>query len=95
MGLGALVKLALGMWNVTTLVGKEPEVVREVGRSQLDIVGLTSTHGLGSGASLFKKGWTLFHSGVAHGAIHQAGLGIIIAPSLVPVHWGLPYWTGG
>ncbi|KAK0148964.1 Craniofacial development protein 2 [Merluccius polli] len=54
-----------GTWNVTSLVGKEPELVREVEKFRLDIVGLTSTHSKGSGTSLLERGWTLFHSGVA------------------------------
>ncbi|KAI3359422.1 hypothetical protein L3Q82_002925 [Scortum barcoo] len=41
--------LAIGTWNVTSLGGKEPELVREVERYRLEIVGLTSTHSLGSG----------------------------------------------
>jgi len=40
-------KLAIGIWNVTSL--KEPELVCEVKRYQLDIIGLTSTHSVGSG----------------------------------------------
>ncbi|KAK0132400.1 Craniofacial development protein 2 [Merluccius polli] len=60
-----LQKLALGTWNVSSLVGKEPELVREVEKFRLDIVGLTSTHSKGSGTSLLERGWTLFHSGVA------------------------------
>ncbi|KAI3353576.1 hypothetical protein L3Q82_020098 [Scortum barcoo] len=36
--------LAIGTWNVTSLGGKEPELVREVERYRLEIVGLTSTH---------------------------------------------------
>ena len=44
--------LAVGTWNVTSLGGKEPELVREVERYRLDIVGLTSTHSLGSGTQL-------------------------------------------
>ena len=32
---------SLGMWNVTTLAGKEPELVWEVQRYLLDIVGST------------------------------------------------------
>ena len=55
------------MWNVTSLVGKEPELVREVEKFRLDIVGLTSTHSKGSGTSLLERGWTLVHSGVATG----------------------------
>ena len=39
-----LLKRALGMWNVTSLLGKEPELVHKVERFRLDIVGLTSTH---------------------------------------------------
>ena len=56
----------MGTWNVTSLWGKEPELVQEVERYRLEIVGLTSTHSLGSGAQLLERGWTLFHSGVAH-----------------------------
>ncbi|KAK9514754.1 hypothetical protein VZT92_025444 [Zoarces viviparus] len=37
-------RLALGTWNVTSLAGKEPELVQEVERYQLDIVELTSTN---------------------------------------------------
>jgi len=52
-------QLALGTWNVTSLAGKEPELVREVERYQLDLVGLTSTHSTGSGTKLLERGWTL------------------------------------
>ncbi|XP_061626893.1 uncharacterized protein si:dkey-27h10.2 isoform X2 [Phyllopteryx taeniolatus] len=60
-----LQKLALGTWNVTSLAGKEPELVCEVENFRLDIVGFASTHSLGSGTSPLKRGWTLSHSGVA------------------------------
>nr|XP_061811147.1 phospholipid-transporting ATPase ABCA1-like [Nerophis lumbriciformis] len=39
---GAEENLALGMWNVATLVGKEPKLVCEVQKFQLDIVWVTS-----------------------------------------------------
>ncbi len=74
--------LALGTWNVTSLVGKEPEIVREVERFRLEIVGITSTHGRGSGTTLLERGWTLHHSGVAHGERRRAGVGLLIAPQL-------------
>ncbi|KAK0147792.1 Craniofacial development protein 2 [Merluccius polli] len=64
-----LQKLALGTWNVTSLVGKEPELVREVEKFRLDIVGL-------------ERGWTLFHSGVATGERRRAGVAILIAPRI-------------
>ncbi|KAI3376235.1 hypothetical protein L3Q82_016743, partial [Scortum barcoo] len=47
-----------GHGNVTSLGGKEPELVREVERYRLEIVGLTSTHSLGSGTQLLERGWT-------------------------------------
>ncbi|TWW66954.1 hypothetical protein D4764_20G0009860 [Takifugu flavidus] len=75
-------KLALGTWNVTSLVGKEPELVCEVEKFRLDIVGLTSTHSKGSGTSLLKRGWTLYHSGVADGERRRAGVAILVAPQL-------------
>uniref|UniRef100_A0A671TZG4 Reverse transcriptase domain-containing protein n=1 Tax=Sparus aurata TaxID=8175 RepID=A0A671TZG4_SPAAU len=77
-----MVTLAMGTWNVTSLGGKEPELVREVERYRLEIVGLTSTHSLGSGTQLLERGWTLFHSGVARGERRRAGVGLLIAPQL-------------
>ncbi|TWW71157.1 hypothetical protein D4764_17G0006400 [Takifugu flavidus] len=63
-----------GTWNVTSLVGKEPELVREVEKFRLDIVGLTSTHDKGSGTSLLERAWTLYHSGVADACDLQRSL---------------------
>ncbi|KAK3541703.1 hypothetical protein QTP86_002026 [Hemibagrus guttatus] len=74
--------LAFGTWNVTSLEGKEPELVREVERYRLEIVGLVSTHSLGSGTQLLERGWTLFFSGVLHGERRRAGVGLLIAPQL-------------
>ncbi|KAK3555302.1 hypothetical protein QTP86_014896, partial [Hemibagrus guttatus] len=71
--------LAFGTWNVTSLGGKEPELVREVERYRL---GLASTHSLGSGTQLLERGWTLFFSGVPHGERRRAGVGLLIAPHL-------------
>ncbi|KAK3571960.1 hypothetical protein QTP86_020484, partial [Hemibagrus guttatus] len=74
--------LTFGTWNVTSLGGKEPELVREVERYRLQIVGLASTHSLGSGTQLLERGWTLFFSGVPHGERRRAGVGLLIAPQL-------------
>ncbi|KAK3514608.1 hypothetical protein QTP70_021525, partial [Hemibagrus guttatus] len=70
--------LAFGTWNVTSLGGKEPELVREVERYWLEIV----RDSLGSGTQLVERGWTLFFSGVPHGERHRAGVGLLIAPQL-------------
>ncbi|TWW81711.1 hypothetical protein D4764_01G0015260 [Takifugu flavidus] len=71
-----------GTWNVTSLMGKEPELVREVEKFRLDIVGLTSTHSKGSGTSLLERGWTLYHSGVANGERQRVGVAILVASQL-------------
>ena len=44
------------MWNVTSLAGKELELVCEMKQYQLDIVGLTSIHSVGSGTKLLERG---------------------------------------
>ncbi|KAK3564528.1 hypothetical protein QTP86_022862 [Hemibagrus guttatus] len=74
--------LAFGTWNVTSLGGKEPELVREVEQYRLEIVGLASTHSLGSGTQLLERGWTLFFAGVPHGERRRAGVGLLIAPHI-------------
>ncbi|KAK3515413.1 hypothetical protein QTP70_018873 [Hemibagrus guttatus] len=74
--------LAFGTWNVTSLGGKEPQLVREVERYRLEIVGLASTHSLGSVTQLLERGWTLFFSGVPLGERRRAGVGLLIAPQL-------------
>ncbi|KAI3357180.1 hypothetical protein L3Q82_015641, partial [Scortum barcoo] len=62
--------LAIGTWNVTSLGGKEPELVH--GRLR------------GSGTQLLERGWTLhYYSGVAQGERRRAGVGLLaIAPQL-------------
>ena len=50
---------------MSPLQDKELELVREVERFQVGIVGLTSTHSKGSGTSLQARGRTLFNSGAA------------------------------
>ena len=63
-----------GPWS-TSLAGKGPELVREMKRYQLDIVGLTSMHITGSGTKLLEKGWTLAFSPVAQSQRRRAGVG--------------------
>ncbi|KAI3364815.1 hypothetical protein L3Q82_000925 [Scortum barcoo] len=58
----------------------------EVERYRLEIVGLTSTHSLGSGTQLLERGWTLHYSGVAQGERRRAGVGLLIAPQLSYCH---------
>ncbi|XP_049457564.1 craniofacial development protein 2-like [Epinephelus fuscoguttatus] len=75
-------RLACGAWNVTSLVGKEPELVREVEWYRLDIVGLTFMHSTGSGTKLLERGWTLAFSGIAQGERCWVSVGILTNPWL-------------
>ena len=72
----------MGTGNVTSLSGGEPELVQEVEWYWLQIVGLTSTHSLGSGTQLLERCWTVFHSGAARVKRQQAGVGLFTAPQL-------------
>ena len=78
-----LQKLALGTWNITSLVGKEPELVREVEKFRLDIVGLTLTH-----SKVFSRGVGL-SSTLELPLVRGAGQGwqYLLPPGLVPVCW--------
>ncbi|KAI3376312.1 hypothetical protein L3Q82_016421 [Scortum barcoo] len=69
--------------------GKEPELVREVERYRLEIVGLTSTHSLGSGTQLLERGWTLHYSGVAQGERWRAGVGLLYSSPAQPPRVGV------
>ncbi|KAI3354655.1 hypothetical protein L3Q82_019147 [Scortum barcoo] len=60
----------------------------------LEIVGLTSTHSLGSGTQLLERGWTLHYSGVAQGERWLSWCGLAYAsspaqPPCVGVHSGV------
>uniref|UniRef100_A0A8C6LYC9 Endonuclease/exonuclease/phosphatase domain-containing protein n=1 Tax=Nothobranchius furzeri TaxID=105023 RepID=A0A8C6LYC9_NOTFU len=75
-------KLVLGTWNITSLAGKEQELVAEVERYRIDIVGLTLTHSIGPGTQVLERGWTLSFAGVAPGERRRAGVCFLLAPGL-------------
>ena len=77
--------------NVTSLMGKEPELVLEVEvmKFRRDIVGLTLTHGKGSETSLLRGGWTLEESTLEMPTVRGGGQGwqFLLPTSMVPIHW--------
>ncbi|KAI3374919.1 hypothetical protein L3Q82_021056 [Scortum barcoo] len=66
--------LAIGTWNVTSLGERSLSSCGRLRGTGLEIVGLTSTHSLGSGTQLLERGWTLHYSGVAQGERRRAGV---------------------
>ena len=75
-------KLHIGTWNVTSLTGKESELVDEAIRYRLDIVGVSFTKRKGHGTLVLHKRWQLFYSGVDPARRAQAGVGILTNPRL-------------
>jgi len=53
-------KLGIGNWNISSLRGKEYELVDEVKRYSLDVVGVASTKLRGSNTVELVDGWKLF-----------------------------------
>ena len=80
-----LQKLDLGASNVTFLMGTETEMVHEVEKFRLDLVGLNLIHGKGSGISCLERVWTLFHSGVSNSERCPTGVAIFVLPGLMTV----------
>jgi len=73
--------------------GRERVCADEVERNQLDIVGLTSTHSVGSGTKLLERAWTLSYFGVAPGERRRTSGGLFARPRLNPVSdWVASLW---
>jgi exonuclease III len=72
----------VGTWNVTSLFGKEKELVEEAIRYRLEIVGVSSTKRKGNGQLVLDHGWQFFHAGVDPELRAQAGVGILTSPRL-------------
>jgi exonuclease III len=69
-------------WNIKSLNGKEVEVVREMEKYRLELLGLSEVKKNSSGEKRLEKGFILRHSGVP--AINRAkeGVGVIVSDEL-------------
>lgn len=74
-----LVLKKAGMWNISSMAGKEPELMCEMENYGLDIDDLTSTHRMGSSTKLLDQRWSLpgrsshrSKSSGGYGNIHQS-----------------------
>ena len=74
--------LAIGNWNVSSLTGKEQELVCEAQQYRLDVVGISSTKRRGSGTVELNDGWKIFYSGVDAAMSAQAGVGLLVSPNI-------------
>ena len=74
--------LCMGNWNITSLNGKEQELVWEAEQYHLDIVGVSTTNCRSSDTVELNEEWKLFYSGVDVTMSAQAGVGIFVIPRL-------------
>lgn len=56
--------IRLGIWNIKTLSGKEIELVGEIKKYKIDIIGLSETKKKGNGITRLANGFTMIYSGV-------------------------------
>ena len=73
--------LAIGNWNVSSLTGKEQELVCEAQQHRLNFVGISSTKRRGSETVKLNGGWKIFYSGVDAAMSAQAGVGLLVSPN--------------
>ena len=71
--------LAIGNWNVSSLTGKEQELVCEAQQYRLDVVEISSTKRRGSGTVELNGGWKIFYSGVNAAMSAQVGVGLLVS----------------
>ena len=71
--------LVIGNWNISSLTGKEQELVCQY---RLDVVGISSTKCRGSGTVKLNGGWKIFYSGVDAAMSAQAGVGLLVSPNI-------------
>ena len=74
--------LAIGNWDVSSLTGKERELVCEAQQHRFDVVGISSTKRRGSGTVDLNGGWKIFYSGVDAAMSAQFGVGLLVSPNI-------------
>ena len=79
----------IGIWNAVSLTGKEVELVEEVKKHLLEIIGSPLTKKKGNGTVVLQDGWQLFYSGVKPSTHAQAGVELLISPRIIDpvVEW--------
>ena len=74
--------LAIGKWNVSSLTGKEQELVCEAQQCRPRVVGISSTKRRSSGIVELNGGWKIFYSGVDKAMSVQGGVGLLVSPNM-------------
>ena len=87
--------LAIGNWNVSSLTGKEQELVWEAQQYRFNIVGISSTKRRGSGTVELNGEWKIFYSGVDAAMSAPAGVGLLVSRNMLSVSLTGYHWEEG
>lgn len=72
-------EMRIGTWNITSMTGKEVEVVQEMKKYNVQILGVCETKKKGHGEMVLDSGYVFRYSGVLTGRAKE-GVGIIVNP---------------
>ncbi|KAK2174582.1 hypothetical protein NP493_793g01000 [Ridgeia piscesae] len=88
--LGPKTKISIGTWNVRTMnvASKLAQVILEMKRYRLDILGVSECRWTGSGRQVSYDGSTILYSG--HEDTHIRGVALLQSPNRRPT----PCWNG-
>jgi exonuclease III len=74
--------MRFGTWNIKSLNGKEVEIVREIEKYRLELLGLSEVKKKGSGEKCLEKDFILRYSGVPATNEAKEGVGVIVSDEL-------------
>jgi exonuclease III len=81
-------KMKIGTWNVRSIAGKEIELVGEIKKLNVKILGMTETKKKGQGIEKLQDRYVLYYSGVPKTQREKAGVGCIIHENLAELITG-------
>ena len=74
--------MRIGTWNIKTLNGKEVEMIEEMEKYRLEILGISEVKKKGNGMIHLEKGYVLRYVGVNIGKRAKEGVGIVLSEEM-------------
>ena len=74
--------MRIGTWNIKTLNGKEVEMIEEMEKYRLEILGISEVKKKGNGMIHLEKGYVLRYVGVNIGRRAKDGVGILLSEEM-------------